>query len=311
MNPSTLYWAAGIFLTYQAYRGWRLGPVRLLIRIGALAAAYITGYFMGGSIAPLLSFTGFPNFILAPLGGLVVGLVAYAIVLFVGSVLFKKTSDQEYGLTWLIYGISGSLLGFTLGLIFLFMFTIGLQIVGTLATGLVSNPTAAPPIREGNNEEIAGSNTSTPSSASYRIAALKDTLDKAFPGNALKNFDPVPEHTYVLLNKLGKAVSSPLALSRFATYPGVQELATRPEIIALRDDPEIAEAVRNYRYFQLLRHPRIVKTANDPKLGEQLRKFDVEKALDYAIGTPSAPTTATPPAPYPPHAPPAAPHPRP
>jgi len=279
MNPTILYWIIGLFLLYQAYRGWKLGPVRILVRIGGLAAAYMAGYLLGGSVGPLFSFTGYPNFVLSVLGGVAVGLVAYWIILFVGSVLFKKTSDQEYGLTWLLYGVTGSFLGLAWGAIFLYLFAIGLQLVGSFAEGATA--------RKG--EEVQEG------TFGHRVVALKRALDEVLPRNGLaRKLDPIPEQTYVLIQKLGRLASSTEALSRFSMYPGVADLATNPKIQALKDDPEIAEAIRQRRFFQLLRHPLIVKTANDPKLNEQLRKFDLEKALDYAIGEEIQPSAVTP-----------------
>lgn len=269
MNPSTLYWCIGLFLAFQAYRGWKLGPVRLLVRIGGLAAAYLVGYLFGGAVAPLLSFTGYPNFVLIPLGGALVGLFAYMAVLFVGSILFKKTSDQEYGFAWLLYGVTGSALGVMLGTIFLYLFAIGLQLVGTFAEG------AATP-RDNFPE--------TGNAFGRKVVALKHAIDQLLPKNKLvKKLDPIPNETYELLNKLGRMASSQMALARFATYPGVAELASNPKIQALKDDPEIAAALQERRFLQLLRHPLIVKTANDPKITTQLRAFDLHKALDYAI----------------------------
>jgi len=272
-----LYWFIGFFLLYQAYRGWKLGPVRILVRIGGLAVAYMAGYLLGSSVGPLFAFTGYPNFILSALGGVVVGLVAYWIVLFVGSVLFKKTSDQEWGLTRLLYGVTGSFLGVALGAIFFYLFAIGLQLVGSFAEGAIA--------LEG--EKAQGK------TFRHRVVAMKHALDEVFPRDGLaRKLDPIPDEAYALMQKLGRLVSNPTAMSRFSMYPGVADLAANPKIQALKDNPEIAEALRERRFLQLLRHPLIVKTANDPKLNEQLRKFELEKALDFALADEGLPPAA-------------------
>ena len=45
---------AALFILFTAWHGWRLGILRQLISILALAAAYIIGYFGGGNLGPLL-----------------------------------------------------------------------------------------------------------------------------------------------------------------------------------------------------------------------------------------------------------------
>jgi hypothetical protein len=50
----------------------------------------------------------------------------------------------------------------------------------------------------------------------------------------------------------------------------------------LRDDPEIAKAVREQDFMGLLRNPRIVAAANDPEVLRILSGVNIEKALDDA-----------------------------
>jgi hypothetical protein len=51
----------------------------------------------------------------------------------------------------------------------------------------------------------------------------------------------------------------------------------------LRDDPEIADLIAQGRFFDLLQNPRVIEAANDPVLAERIRKFDIQRALDYAL----------------------------
>jgi len=59
-------------------------------------------------------------------------------------------------------------------------------------------------------------------------------------------------------------------------------LSEHPKIVALRNDPEIAEMIAQGRLFDLLRDPRVVDAVNDPTLAAQVKQFDMKKALDQA-----------------------------
>jgi hypothetical protein len=67
------------------------------------------------------------------------------------------------------------------------------------------------------------------------------------------------------------------------TFPGARELSEHPKIVALRNDPEIADLIAQGRFLDLLQNPRIIEAANDPVLAERIRKFDIRRALDFAM----------------------------
>jgi hypothetical protein len=77
-------------------------------------------------------------------------------------------------------------------------------------------------------------------------------------------------------------LANPETARRFLSYPGAKELTEHPKIVALRNDPEIAEMIAQGRLFDLLRDPRIVDAANDPTLAERVKKLDLKKALEFA-----------------------------
>jgi hypothetical protein len=60
-------------------------------------------------------------------------------------------------------------------------------------------------------------------------------------------------------------------------------LSEHPKIVALRDDPEISEMITQRRFLDLLRNQRIIDAANDPVLAERIKKFNFQRALDYAL----------------------------
>jgi hypothetical protein len=60
-------------------------------------------------------------------------------------------------------------------------------------------------------------------------------------------------------------------------------LSEHPKIVALRDDREISEMIAQKRFLDLLRDQRMIDAANDPALAERIKKFDFQRALDYAM----------------------------
>ena len=115
------------------------------------------------------------------------------------------------------------------------------------------------------------------------VVEVKHSLETGVPGEFLRALDPVPKGYYETIGKVGQVASRPDALRRIAEYPGTKELVGNPEIAALREDPEIAREIVAHDYLALLKNKRMLKTCNDPKLAALLRKFDVEKALDFAL----------------------------
>ncbi|MBA3831975.1 MAG: hypothetical protein H0X34_08790 [Chthoniobacterales bacterium] len=55
-------------------------------------------------------------------------------------------------------------------------------------------------------------------------------------------------------------------------------------IIALRDDPEIIYLIQEQRFLDVLQNPKLIEAMNDPALAAEVRSFDFQKALDYALG---------------------------
>ena len=60
-------------------------------------------------------------------------------------------------------------------------------------------------------------------------------------------------------------------------------MSEHPRIVALRGDPEIGNLIAERRFVDLLQNPRVIDAANDSVLAERVRKFDIQRALDYAL----------------------------
>src|SRR5215831_17462151 len=115
------------------------------------------------------------------------------------------------------------------------------------------------------------------------LARLKNSLELGLLGIVVKNTDPISQRTYETLEKAGSVLSSPERLQKFLTFPGARELAEHPKIVALRSDPEVADLVAQGRFLDLLQNSRVIDALNDPILADRIKKFDIQRALDYAL----------------------------
>ena len=114
------------------------------------------------------------------------------------------------------------------------------------------------------------------------LARLKNSVELGSVGDLLKKTDVTPPAVYQTLKDAGTVCANPENARRFLSFPGAVELSEHPKIVALRNDPEIAELIRQGRILELLQHPRVLAAANDPTLVERVKQFDIKKALEYA-----------------------------
>jgi hypothetical protein len=45
----------------------------------------------------------------------------------------------------------------------------------------------------------------------------------------------------------------------------------------------VTELIASGHIFELMKNPRMIEAMNDPALQAQVKKFDLEQALDYAL----------------------------
>src|SRR5438445_62731 len=115
------------------------------------------------------------------------------------------------------------------------------------------------------------------------LARLKNSLELGLLGSVFKGTDPISQRTYETLEKAGSVLAIPERAEKCLTFPGARELSEHPKIVALRSDPEIADLIAERRFVDLLQNSRVIDAANDPVLAERVRKFDIQRALDYAL----------------------------
>jgi uncharacterized membrane protein len=231
-----------------------------------------------------------PDFVLSALAGALLAFVAYAVVSSMGAVLFKRTGEQDSRLVRLVYGFAGAIIGLFFGFFALWLIIVSVRAVGAVADAQVRTRTAtahagadatsrALEVRR----RFLGDRNEQSAVFAASLARLKNSLELGALGNAVKQMDPVSPKTYDTLTKAAAVFSSPERVQKFLSFPGARELSEHPKIVSLRDDPEISELIAQKRFLDLLHDRRIIDAANDPALAERIKKFDFQRALDYAV----------------------------
>jgi len=283
---------AVVILILEVLHGWRIGLTRQLVRIVAIAAAYSCAIFAGPVLLPITrSFAKLPDPILTVVGGAVLGAIIFAILNALGPLLFKRTKDHESAVMRLSWGISGGLLGILLGSFTIWLVFAGARLAGSVAEAQVRSQHALTtgilqPVWN-RPLQIQSAALSTrdqqPTPLMTTLAELKNSLEAGPIGETLKNVDPLPQGTYRTVERVGEVASNPETAQRFLRFPGAQQIANDPKMIALRDDPEITKLVSQGRVFDLLQNQRVIDALNDPVLLARLKNFDLDRALDYAL----------------------------
>ena len=276
-----------VLILFEVVRGWRLGLFRQLVRVAGLAAAYAAGFLGGKLIVPLARpFLKLPDIILSVLGGAVLALVVYALVVSIGTILFKRIGQQNSKLVRVVYALSGAVVGLFFGAFLLWMIVVSIRAIGAIADAQVRSRTSsqatdvhALDVRRRFLEESSEQSATL----AISLARLRNSLELGTVGDAVKGTDLVPSQTYETLGKAGSVFSNPKAAQKFLTFPGARELSEHPKIVALRNDPEISDMIAQGRVLDLLQDRRIIDAANDSMLREQIKKFDWQRALDYSI----------------------------
>lgn len=286
----TVFVSFGILLVlFEIVRGWRLGLLRQIVRIAAVIAAYATAYFGGQAVVPILRpFLQLPDLAISSLAGAVFAFLVYMIFSGTGAILFKRTAQQDSGFLRTIFGVTGALLGLFFGLFFVWLVLVGVRFVGALADAQVRAEAALPEReisivpRQASRMHDARQTAEHPPVVAL-LARLKNSVELGPLGEAVKQTDVVPAGIYQIAGKLGEVVAKPESAQRFLSFPGAQALARHPKILALVNDPEIADMLAQGRFIDLLHNQRLIAAANDPTLAEAMKRFDLQRALDYAL----------------------------
>jgi hypothetical protein len=260
-TPSSWLWlAAGLYLLFEIWRGWRRGVMRHGMSVVALLIAGGVGWifaWMTGFISDRIIPLPYPG------GRLIFGFAAalafYLAAVALSSLLFKKTAQQPAGIVRLFYGAGGGLFGLIFGLLILWG---GISIFRTMGAVAEARQSAL---------------------GDEQLVAIKESLEEGSTGGLVDKVDIVPANVYGLITKLLRVTQSPEATARFFAYPQTQQFLTQPKIMELFTDPAVAGAASEGNYLSLLTNPKMAEIASDPEVQKSFAGFELEKALDYAL----------------------------
>ena len=95
----------------------------------------------------------------------------------------------------------------------------------------------------------------------------------------VRQANPLDRKAEAILRNLAVTVADPALLERFQDHPQVIELMTEPRILALAQDPEIAQAIHQQRYRDLLDNVKLAEAASDKALAAKLKNLNIEQLL--------------------------------
>jgi hypothetical protein len=260
--------ACAIWLLLSIIRGWMNGLLRQILAILAIiGAGFLASLFAGSLSSFLQTRINLSGLVVGLLSVLLVWVIAYNIIILGGRILFKKTRDYDSGLVRLIFGLGGALIGLVYGLIFFWMITISIRVVGRVA-----------------ENQVAAENARSAPTPVWIVnaAKLKNSVELGVGRGLLNAVDPIPRDFYRTLDLCGRIASNPQRIQRALMYPGFEHLLENPKIRRLISDPEILEAVRSGNVFGVISNSKIVALWSDPEIRATLSPQQIEAALRYA-----------------------------
>jgi len=255
LSSSWLWLAAGLYLLFEVWRGWRRGVVRHGVSVMALITAGGVGWVFAWMTGPFSDrVVPLPEPVGRILFGLAAAVALYVAAVVLSSLLFRRTAQQPPGLRRLVYGLGGSFFGLIFGLVILWG---GVSLVRTLGAVHAAQSPDPPPV----------------------FVAAEDPAG----GNWIDRVDILPVEVYRVLTKLLRVTRDPQTAERFFAYPPTQELFFQSKLVELFSDPAVIDAGSGGSYLGLLTNPKLAEVARDPAVRQSFASFDWEKALDYAL----------------------------
>lgn len=279
---------AVLFILWETWRGWRAGLIRSGAHLAALMVSTILGYYTAQvAAAPFGGFSEFSGIMAGLLVGGGVCVVTFLVMWILGSVLFKKTSQQSSGIFRLLWGIGGAFFGFILGILIVWSGVSIVRGLGAFASGRVAPPSAA----STNVESPYSGNAATEPSASSEVArslvTLKDSLELGPLGKAIDATDPINADTYQLISEISAVIGNQEVMLRFLQYPGIQRIVQNPRITELINNPSVLESSQSGNFLALMSNPALLAAVQDPAFAEELKKVDLRAALKFALEKPT------------------------
>jgi len=264
---NVLLYGAAIFMLWEICAGWRRGLIRGGLHFGAFVASGLLGMLVGQTVAAMVAIV-LPGaaFLAGLTSGGFVALLALAVCLLLGAILFKRTSQQPPGLVRWIFGAGGASFGLLTGLFILWGAVSLIRTSGAVA-----------------KSGMAGQNSQSAPALARTFATLKDSLEMGPVGDIVESIDVLPSEAYDHMTRLGQLTKNQDAMMRFIDYPGVQEIISHPRVQALLQDPVVVQSAENKDFIALFQSRTVLNAATDLSLQKLVMALDLEKALDYAM----------------------------
>ena len=96
---------------------------------------------------------------------------------------------------------------------------------------------------------------------------------------AVDSVSPVTVNIEKVMTDLTIVVGDPVLFARFRLHPTVQTLMSDPTVKSLSEDPEIAQAIIEGRYRDLLDHPKLIAAVEQDQVRDKFAKVDMAKIL--------------------------------
>ena len=259
------------------FNGWRQGVARQLMTFAAIACAYAAAWYGASSAAPVFAFLKYPPQITKLIGGTAVGCATFLGLHGLRRWFFKPTAQQKNPKVRLSFGILGAILGVTFGSLIFFVATDLVRALGTVAKSRLEDV-------EKEKKDAAFFPPEEPGPLVRNFAKLETALGEGASGKFLHRYENnSTTHAFATLARVAIMISRPEAVDRFLAYPGVDQLVSHKKLIAVKNDPEVAELLKSRSFIKLLRHEKVLALATDEEFNALMKKMQFEQALDHAL----------------------------
>jgi uncharacterized membrane protein required for colicin V production len=278
--PAWVLGCAAFWILGCVWMGIRRGVIRQAAAIAALYAAFYGAFKAGPLLAPIVPPLGFPVFVRPAVAGVVAGLLIWFFLSILSAILFKRTSEQSFGLIRFLYGFFGAVLGLLFGVSVLGLIAWTIRLSGSFQEGVLRSLAQSPAKLRRQLPE-----------ATQTLLSLKQAVDQTPASDLLKKVDPLSPGFYKSLEKAGQLLGSPEALERLWIAPRLQSITRHPKAMALHEDPEVQNLLRSGKVVELLRHPKVRAAFSDTALLTSLSTIPIEQEIDEALHPPGSDPT--------------------
>ena len=109
-------------------------------------------------------------------------------------------------------------------------------------------------------------------------------LDHSPFEKVVEKVTPVTVNTENILRDLTIVVGNPELFEKFRSHPTVSELMNDPHMLALSENADVAQAVLDGRYRDLLDHPKMIEAVENQEVREKFSKIDIAQILEQVRG---------------------------